>query len=64
MFHKIICGYLNLRRILKQQRGAATAEYALILALVVVALMATLGELQGALTSSLEDIIDSIKGVG
>ncbi len=53
--------YLYLRNLLEGERGAATAEYALILALVVVALITVLTNLGGALTDRLQDIIAEIQ---
>lgn len=49
---------------LGEEKGAATAEYALLLALVVVALIGTLTELGGALSEKLGDIIAEIEGGG
>lgn len=43
------------------ERGAATAEYALILAVVVVALIAALGGLQNALSDRINDIVGQIQ---
>lgn len=43
------------------RRGATTAEYALILALVVVALIGTLGALRDALQGKLEQVIDQLR---
>lgn len=43
------------------ERGAATAEYALILAVVVVALIAVLGNLQHALSARIGDIVEQIQ---
>lgn len=43
------------------ERGAATAEYALILAVVVVALIAVLGNLQVALSDRIGDIVEQIQ---
>ncbi len=47
-------------RLKDEQRGAATAEYALILALVVVALMAVLTDLQDALVTRINEIITEL----
>lgn len=44
----------------RSPRGAATAEYALLLALVVVILIGALSQLGQALSSKLADIIDSL----
>ncbi len=46
------------------ERGAATAEYALILALVAIALIASLTSLEGALSDQLSDIVSEITGSG
>lgn len=43
------------------ERGAATAEYALILAVVVVALIAALNGLQDALSVRIKDIVEQIQ---
>lgn len=45
------------------QRGATTAEYALLLALVVVILIGTLSQLGQALNGKLQDIINSLNTV-
>lgn len=42
-------------------RGATTAEYALILALIVIALMGTLGELRNALAGKLQEVIQELR---
>ncbi len=44
------------------QRGATTAEYALLLALVVITLIGTLSALGGALNSKLQGIINNLNG--
>ena len=49
-------------RRMREERGAATAEYALILALVVVVLIGTLTTLGDALTDKLGDIIAGLQG--
>lgn len=54
---------LSLIRAMKCQKGATTAEYALILALVVIILIGTLNNLGSALNDKLRDIIDQITGV-
>ena len=46
------------------QRGASTAEYALILTLVVVILISTLSTLGAVLDEKLRDIILQIQGAG
>jgi Flp pilus assembly pilin Flp len=43
------------------RRGATTAEYALILALIVIALMGTLGELRNALAGKLQEVIQELR---
>ncbi|MBC7338289.1 MAG: hypothetical protein H5U04_00240 [Firmicutes bacterium] len=40
--------------------GATTAEYALILALIVIALMGTLGELRDAVAGKLQEVIQEL----
>ncbi len=52
----------NIAEALRSESGAATAEYALLLALVVVMLMTTLQLLGQTLQGRLEDIIDSLGG--
>lgn len=44
------------------QRGATTAEYALLLALVVITLIGTLTTLGGALNAKLQSIINNLNG--
>ncbi len=44
------------------QRGATTAEYALLLALVVITLIGTLTTLGGALNAKLQTIINNLNG--
>lgn len=46
--------------LLWESRGATTAEYALLLALVVIILIGTLSQLGQALNGRLQDIISSI----
>lgn len=41
--------------------GATTAEYALILALIVIALMGTLGELRDAVAGKLQEVIQELR---
>nr|MBO2508536.1 Flp family type IVb pilin [Bacillota bacterium] len=48
----------------RSQRGATTAEYALVLALVAIALIGVLGQLGQALDMRLDEIIDQISGAG
>ncbi len=45
----------------RRRRGAATAEYALILALVAIGLIASLGGLRDALSDQLADIVTEIQ---
>lgn len=55
----------RMRRIvqtLADEKGASTAEYALILTLIVVILITTLSELGATLNSKLSDIITQIEG--
>lgn len=49
---------------LRRERGAATTEYALLLALVVVFLISTLNQLGQALRNKLLEIIGSLTGAG
>ena len=49
-------------RFASDARGAATTEYALLLALVVVVLIGTLTSLGAALNEKLKDIIDQVSG--
>ncbi|MGE5559812.1 MAG: Flp family type IVb pilin [Chloroflexota bacterium] len=58
-----IRAYLAVTTWLRRERGAATTEYALLLALVVVFLISTLGQLGQALKNKLLDIIGQITGV-
>lgn len=51
-------------RCFRGQEGATTAEYALLLALVVIVLISTLSELGGVLQGKLEDIITELQGAG
>lgn len=46
------------------ERGATTAEYALVLALVVVVLIGALSTLGGALQNRLLDIVDQLNQAG
>jgi len=55
--------YHLLQKIKRQQQGAATAEYALILALVVIALIGTLGSLRDELIAQIDDIISELNEV-
>lgn len=52
---------LRCRVCLASLEGATTAEYALILALVVIALMGTLGELRDALAGKLQEVIQELR---
>lgn len=52
----------QVRRLVIGDRGAATTEYALVLALVVVVLITTLSSLGEALQDKIQSIIDSISG--
>jgi Flp pilus assembly pilin Flp len=45
-----------------RQEGATTAEYALVLTLIVIVLISTLSALGAALNEKLRDIIDQING--
>lgn len=51
---------MRLRMVLSGPRGAATAEYALLLALVVIILIGTLAQLGQVLNSKLSAIISDI----
>ena len=46
------------------ERGVTTAEYALLLALVVVVLISSLTALGATLQDKIQDIIDTLTGVG
>lgn len=48
----------------RSQGGATTAEYALVLALVVIVLIGALSTLGGALNSRLLDIVDQLNQAG
>jgi len=50
--------------VLRDARGATTAEYALLLALVVIVLIGTLGALGQALDVKINGIIDDIGNAG
>jgi Flp pilus assembly pilin Flp len=50
----------RLRRLSRDEEGATIAEYAILLAVVVVALIAVLGQLTGALQDKLDLIIKGI----
>ncbi|MGE5485157.1 MAG: Flp family type IVb pilin [Ignavibacteriales bacterium] len=52
------------RAIARNERGATSAEYALILALVVVTLITTLSALGAALNEKLNNIIEQISNAG
>ena len=64
MMDAISMYYLRLQRILRGQRGAATAEYALILALVVVVLIGALTSLGDELTTRLNEIVAQLQTGG
>ena len=49
-----------LRRLLKDDRGATVAEYALVLVLVAVALIGVLTTLGDALRNRIQDVIDKL----
>ena len=49
---------------LRGERGAASAEYALLLALVVIVLIGVLTDLGDVLRTRLEDIIGELEGAG
>lgn len=55
-------GVRQIRRLAAPESGAATTEYALVLALVVVILITTLTSLGAALQDRIQSIIDSISG--
>lgn len=46
------------------QRAATTMEYALLLALVALAVIAVLGSLGGAIEGKIQEVINKLKGVG
>ena len=54
----------TLRRMLKGESGAATTEYALLLALVAIALIAVIIMFQEELTRTFVAISDALKGTG
>lgn len=51
----------RLRRALARDRGAALAEYAMLLALVAMVLVATMSKLSGALESKVDKVVSEIK---
>lgn len=55
---------LRWRLALMDERGATTAEYALILALVAVVLIGALSQLGMALSSKIQSIADTLGGAG
>jgi len=61
---RMLMMYLQLRQVLRSERGATTAEYALILALVVVALIGALSALGSELVQQIEDITGTLGGAG
>ncbi|HEX6990223.1 MAG TPA: Flp family type IVb pilin [Bacillota bacterium] len=63
---RALAGYVGqlAGRVLGSARGATTAEYAMILALVVIVLLGTLTELGQALLLRLEDIVEQISTSG
>jgi pilus assembly protein Flp/PilA len=58
LLHKLFAKYL------RNERGAATAEYALLLALVVIILIGTLSTLGGELNLRLNEIITNLQNAG
>ncbi len=54
----------TLRRLLKDESGAATTEYALLLALVAIALIAVIIMFREELTRTFVAISDALKGAG
>lgn len=58
-----IHAYIKVTSWLRRERGAATTEYALLMALVVVFLISTLGQLGQAIKNKLLDIIGQISGL-
>ncbi len=56
--HKLFAKYLS------NEIGAATAEYALLLALVVIILIGTLSTLGGELNTRLNEIISNLQNAG
>ena len=54
----------NAWRLVASEKGASTAEYALILTLIVVMLISTLSTLGSVLDEKLRDIITQIQGAG
>lgn len=53
--------YQRCLQVLYSSRGATTAEYALILALIVIALMGTLENLKDAVAGKLEEVIQKLR---
>lgn len=61
LIHRVRRAVWRCCRHLGSSRAATTAEYALILALVVIALMGTLGQLRDALASKLQEVIQELR---
>jgi Flp pilus assembly pilin Flp len=53
-----------IKMVMTEERGAATAEYALLLALVVIILIGTLSTLGGELNARLFEIITDLQNAG
>ena len=53
-----------IKMVMTEERGAATAEYALLLALVVIILIGTLSTLGGELNARLFEIIADLQNAG
>jgi Flp pilus assembly pilin Flp len=60
----LLKAWIGVNSWLRRERGAATTEYALLLALVVVFLISTLNQLGQALRSKLLEIIAQLTGAG
>ncbi len=58
---RMLMTYLQVRQMMRGERGATTAEYALILALVVVALITTLELLGAELVSQIDNITEQLQ---
>lgn len=54
-------GIVKLTRGMREQRGATVAEYALVLAIVVVGLILVLGQLGETLREKILDVVDRLK---
>lgn len=66
LFQRVGSWYAAIRQglqgMIADEKGASTAEYALILTLIVVILITSLSELGGTLNAKLRDIITQLEG--